>query len=161
MVVSPLILKCTNRKQRTDEAQPQLTGIYETMHWAARVPGASECSCSWRWVYRSRWIQTDFQLSFNTIFAQYIKENQANKHLSAKPQPWSCSDYSKYWRRTNVVFHHPREGFKFKFCLKTYMERSMHEKNSVLVSFAALLMAWGSSQRLGYVTMPDIGGLEA
>lgn len=28
-VVSPLVLKHANSKQRTDKAQPQLTGIYE------------------------------------------------------------------------------------------------------------------------------------
>lgn len=34
-------------------------------------------------------------------------------------------------------------------------------ENYVLLCLAALLMAQGSNQRLGYVTRPGIGGLEA
>lgn len=67
----------------------------------------------------------------------------------------------KVWAKNKHAFLSSEGGIQIQILSEDIHRKEYVGVNYVLVCLAALLMAQGSNQRLGYVTGPGIGGLEA
>lgn len=97
-------------------------------------------------------MKTNFPLSFNIIFVKYIW-----KHLSAKPQTWSCQTTPSMGKE-QTCFLSSGGGVQIQILSEDIHRKEYVGENDVLVCLAPLIMAQGSNQSLDYVTRPGSEG---